>query len=111
MFKIMVYERSRILPHNHTRKVKKSQYATKRIRIQRINPSIPLPSIVKHACITARITAAVASDFDVGKRRLPRVSFSGFSFMALNFLIEDSTIKKSRLIAELFNIYFRRAVF
>jgi hypothetical protein len=68
--------------------VKRSQYATKKIMTQRINPSIPLPSMVKHACITAIIAAAVASDFHV-ERRFTRASlpFPGFSFIASHFLM------------------------
>ena len=55
---------------------------------QRINPSIPIPSIVKHACITAIIAAAVASDFHV-ERCLTRapLRFPGLSFMASRFLM------------------------
>src|SRR5215207_4444580 len=80
------YPRSLRLRHTQTRKVKKSQYATKRMRTQRINPSIPIPSIVKHACITAIIAAAVASALDVGERRLACGSFAGFSFMSSHLL-------------------------
>jgi hypothetical protein len=55
---------------------------------QRINPSIPLPSIVKHAWIIATIAAAVASGFHV-ERCLTRAPFRfpGLSFMASDFLL------------------------
>src|SRR6188508_876994 len=52
---------------------------------QRIKPSIPLPSIVKHACMIATIAAAATSGFHV-ERCLTRASFSGFSFMVSDFL-------------------------
>jgi hypothetical protein len=74
--------------------MKSSQYPTKRITTQAINPSIPLPSIVRHACITARIAAIIISSFHE-ERRLARAepSFSGISFIAYGFLHEDATIK------------------
>jgi len=77
--------------------VKKSQYATKRMRTQRINPSSPLPSIVRHACIKAIIAAAVATGFHVDWRCLTRVSFSRFSFMASDFRMKDSTTKSTAI--------------
>lgn len=75
--------RSLYLRHNQARNVNKSQYPAKRISTQRINPSIPLPSIVKHACITASIAAAAANDFQRGRGLTCAGSRSfGFSFMA-----------------------------
>ena len=69
--------------------MKKSQYPTDRIRTQRINPSIPLPSIVRHACITARTAAAAANGFHV-ERRLTWILSFGFSFITSDVLREDA---------------------
>ena len=52
---------------------------------QRTNPSIPLPSIVKHACTTASIAAAITNGF-VDRRRFAAGSFAGECFITL-FLI------------------------
>ena len=80
--KSVTYGRSLSLRHSQKRSVNRSQYPTKKIRTQRTNPSIPLPSIVRHACITAITAAAIAIDLHDAERRLARGSFSGFSFIA-----------------------------
>jgi hypothetical protein len=72
--------------------VKKSQYATNKMSTQRTNPSIPLPSMVRHACIPAIIAAAVASGFHV-ERCLTRGSFFEFSFIASHFLTNLRTTR------------------
>jgi len=47
--------------------------------------------------MTAIIAAAVASGFHVDWRCLTRVSLSGFSFMASDFRMKDSTIKSTAI--------------
>ena len=68
------YVRLFTLSTNQPTKVKKSQYPAKRIITHKTNPSIPLPSIVRQACSSARTPAATAFGFHVGGPRLPGAS-------------------------------------
>jgi len=95
--KVSAYTRSLYFRKAQVSNVKNSQYPTKRIMTQRINPSIPLPFIVRHACTTAMIAAAAACSLHEDRRFLRWVSFLGSSFMASNFLPEDSTTKVRQL--------------
>lgn len=62
-----------------------------------MNPSTPLPSMVRHAWTMARIAAATMSILPEERRRT-RLSLSdGFSFTASDFLIKRFYNKKSSL--------------